>query len=179
MAFRAAVVLSLVMLPVSEAVSQGRDTMPRWGVEASSNLSASLLRFSNPARAWIFNVAAFWDHTEELQSPFSSLGGDVISASARLGMRFYRREDEKTRPFWSLSALLAYQETNSQQNLRPGAALETGVSHFFSKHVSLGFQTDLTVLYSRDRISTGASTERRNHLTVNLAGFRLLGGVYF
>jgi hypothetical protein len=172
------VILAALASAPSIAVAQ-QDTMPRWGVEASSTLSGSLLRFTGPARAWVFNASALWDRYEEAPAPFGAFGTDFVTVNTRVGMRFYRRIEEKTRPFWGLSALLSYQHSSSSNSLRPGGAVDIGASHFFSKNISLGFLTDLSVLYSRDRISAGSTTIHRNHLTVAFGGFRLLGGVYF
>lgn len=177
------VALTIVATLSNAAPAEAQDTLLRWGVEASTGGTGSLLRFRNPTSAWVLNAAFFYDRIDEPDPPSPLARGDLqlISAEARFGMRFYRRVQEKTRPFTTVSALLGYQGIGSGGGTRPGVALELGASHFFTRHVSLGGSVDLRGYYWRQReqsgLPPGSIVTRR--LSIGSGGVRLHGGVYF
>jgi hypothetical protein len=174
-------VLVLLASMSTPTLLRAQDTIPRWGAEATTGggtTGGGLLRFNNRSFAWIFQTLAFYDRIDGGPTD----GDDIFSVDARVGLRFYRRADTATRPFTTISALLEHRASGSSRSTRPGVALELGVSHFFSRHLSLGVSTDLRVLYSRERfdfpLPPGNGTDR-TRLSIYFGGFRLVGGVYF
>ena len=173
-------ILLVVASTFTPAPGEAQDTIPRWGAEATIGGAAGggLLRFSNPSRAWIVQSAFQFERISD--DPAGDGPEHIVSVDARLGMRFYRRAGEETRPFTTISGILLYQELAGSSTFRPGIALEAGASHFFSRHVSLGVSADLRALYSRDQFGLGfPSGNDRTRISVLFSGFRLLGGVYF
>lgn len=175
----AVAVLVAVASTFIPAGGQAQETVPKWGAEATlggTTAGGGLLRFSNPSRAWILQSSFQLERiSDDLNGAEHFVSGDV-----RLGMRFYRRANEATRPFTTISGLIVYQEFGGTGTFRPGAVLEFGASHFFSRHVSLGASADLRAVYSREQVGGGAPGGfERSRFSILFSGIRLVGGVYF
>jgi hypothetical protein len=170
-----AAVLAVVALVVP-AQSRAQDMKGRWGAEVNSDLVGSLLKFRSSSSAWLLDAFFTYDRRDSDDANFDDT---FVSASGSLGMRFYRRVTEKTRPFTSVSAVLVYTENGASTAWRPGAQLEFGASHFFNPNVSLGMSAALAALYSRSETDIGFTRIDVTQTTIQFSGIRVTGGVYF
>src|SRR5688500_14088568 len=103
---------ALVAVPLLLATSVlGAQTVegPRdgsWAAEASTNSSASLLRFTSPTSAWItgFSLSVRReDVTPEPAPPAASFDRTIVFFEYRIGIRRYSKDTSRVRRFWTLS----------------------------------------------------------------------------
>lgn len=151
------------------------DTGPKagsWGAEAASGSSASLLRFRSPSSAWVLGFNAF------LVSEDADADATSGRADLRLGVRKYRRVEERVRPYTTLSALVGYDDFG-ENDWRFGAAVDMGAAYFFSSHASLGAAADLSVTYRKFNRDLFSGPTSITQIVARLNGVNLIGAVYF
>jgi hypothetical protein len=182
---RATVILAVTfasLIRVSPAIAQ-ENIGPKagtWAAEGTTN-TASLLRFRSPTSAWILSASILYLHEEdEISGPTpSSTTDDAFSVQMSVGLRTYRRPEERIRPFTTLRAIAGYRN-DFARGWSVGGAGDVGAAYFFSSHVSLGVSGALNVIYEQlERDAGFGNTLRDKTLVARFDGFRLLGAVYF
>lgn len=178
----AALIVALVGLTFAKGAS-AQEEGPKagtWGAEAGSGGSATLLRFRNPTSAWTLGFAAAYTHQESRTAGFggtSTRVDDLLSSELRFGLRKYRENQSRVKPFTTVGVILGYNKSTLNKGWRYGAATDFGAAYFFSPHVSLGTAGEFSLTYqdAEDQATAFAQSQ----LTARFSGFRLLGAVYF
>lgn len=172
-------VASLALSPATPAGAQSTvgPAAGVWGAEASTT-SGSLLRFRSAASAWILGYSTQFIRIEQETGGVGPDDQTLFTGNLSLGLRSYRRETERTRPFTTVSGIAGYTHAGGT-GWRFGGAFEVGGAHFFTPHVSLGVATDFVAAYESQRRDLGGQRLTTTIITIRSGGFRLLGAVYF
>ena len=180
---RAVLVVAISCVASPAALAQDGPRAGTWGAEYRFDVGGNLLRFRRPTSAVVAGASVNWTSTENGTSGTGiNQGRDVTSAMLRLGLRFYRRADQQTRPFYTLSLLTQYADgLSNSSEIRPGLAAEWGVTHFFLPNLSAGASAELTVLKSTTTTLGGFTTPSQSlrAYSLNFNGIRVHAGVYF
>lgn len=178
---RVAAPVALFFLLASDVGAQ--ETGPRtggWGAENRTDFGGALLRFRSPNSAWLLGAAFSYHYAAN--DPSGSQGRDRTTVIARLGMRRYSRMDQKTRPYRSFSLVVQYADFFTG-TMRPGAAAEWGVAHFFLPNLSAGVSGELVVMGSHEEGFSSSSFlgrgTSRSVVDVQFSGFRVNAAVFF
>lgn len=172
----------VAVFPLTVAAQQEQGpTRGTWGVEGSSRLGGSLLRFRSPASAWVMQVGGGYMHvSQDGPTAFLSPPADnQVDATLRFGLRRYRRTQDQARPFTTLSIVGGYEDVFRMRTWTAGVSGDVGAAYFFTPHVSLGGAGELEVDHSWRTTESGSGPVRQRILIASFNGFRLIGSVYF
>lgn len=176
----AAVFIALPLSLASGQASESNFHAGQWAAEAGiggGTTTASVLRFSNDHRAWLFGVSgSIATSDDDRGSLFPSVKSTTGLVNARLGIRNYGAAHESIRPLWGIGVLGSVnQPTPTARLWGAGAYTEFGAAYFFNQSFSVGAAGQLDLQYQEQSLASSKTTAWE--LSLNLV--RLSAALYF